>query len=133
MAASLTEATPSIPSDLERRARHALVGAALAGEPLGRHLGAGAPQAVGLGLAAALGERLGEVGEDQGEPQPEDDLAGEEQVVAAGDEVADEQHGGQDGHDLDHEHDRVADHGAGVELPDGAEERRADEGGAEQG
>ena len=32
------------------------------------------PQRVGLGLAAAFGHRLGEVGEEHGEPQPERDL-----------------------------------------------------------
>ena len=52
-------------------------------------------QRVGLGLAAAFGDRLGEVGEQHGEPQPEDDLEGEAEVAAAGDEVAEEQDRGQ--------------------------------------
>ena len=34
-------------------------------------------QRVGLRLAARLGHRLGEVGEEHGEPEPERDLAGE--------------------------------------------------------
>ena len=36
-----------------------------------RDLAPHAPQAVGLRLAAALRHRLGEVGEDHGEPEPE--------------------------------------------------------------
>ena len=37
-------------------------------------------------------------------------------LVAAGDEILDEQDGRESRHDLDHEHDRVPDHDARVEL-----------------
>ena len=49
----------------------------------------------GLRLAAALGDRFGEVGEQHREPQPEDDLELEAEVLAAGHEVADQDDGGQ--------------------------------------
>ena len=51
-------------------------------EAIGRRVLPGGPQAVGLGLAARLGQRLGEVGEQDGEQQQEgqrrlvDDQAG---------------------------------------------------------
>ena len=51
---------------------------------------------------------------------------------AAGGDVADEQDGGERGDDLDDEHDRVLDHLARIELVQGADERRPDEGGAEE-
>ena len=44
----------------------------------GRRCRTGLAQRVGLRLAAALGHRLGEVGEEDGEPQPRRDQAGEE-------------------------------------------------------
>ena len=47
---------------------------AVGGEQLGLRLGAAAPQRVGLRLAAAFGDGFGEVGEEHGEPEPEDDL-----------------------------------------------------------
>ena len=141
MAASLTEATPSITSpsegmmspastrtmspDLEARAGHKPVGVALApGEELGLGLGAGPAQRVGLRLAAPFRDGLGEVGEQNGEPEPQDDLDREAEVGAAGDEVTDEESRDQGAHDLDHEHDRVLDQDPRVELA----ERRADGG-----
>ena len=52
-----------------------------AGHGLGAHLA----QGVGVGLAAALGHRLGEIGEEAGEPQPEANLDVEQvALVAAG-------------------------------------------------
>ena len=54
------------------RGLHGLL-AAVGGEPPGHEVGAGAPQRLGLRLAAPLRHRLGEVREQHGEPQPEPD------------------------------------------------------------
>ena len=96
-------------------------------------LGAHRAQRVGLRAAAALGERLGEVGEHDGQPQPDRDGEGEEhRLVAAAeglaaDDLVDERDRRQHGADLDDEHDRVAHLHARVELLDRREDRRADE------
>ena len=64
---------------------------------------------IGLGLAAAFGHRLGEVGEQHGEPQPGGDLADHQRVWSPPErDVAGEQHGGQQGDDAGGEHHRVA-------------------------
>ena len=81
------------------------------------------PQRVGLGLAAALGHRLGEVGEQHREPQPHRDADDEARRDFARPVSADEdQHRRQHAADEDHEHHRVADLVARVEL---AERSRA--------
>ena len=91
MAASLTEAMPSMTSPsagitspaststtsptASSWAGSATIGRALSVDDqlgLGRH--PRGPQGVGLRLAAALGDGLGEVGEQHGEPEPERDL-----------------------------------------------------------
>ena len=73
----------------------------------------------GLRLAAALGHGFGEIGEQDGEPQPNNDLEGETKMLAAVHPVADEDNGGERGDDLDHEHHRVLHHQARVELGEG--------------
>ena len=79
-----------------------------------------------LGLAATLGERLGEVGEDHGQPQPDRHREGEPgRLVAASQRLAAEHLDqpsarGDHGADLDHEHDRVAHLHARVELDQAA-------------
>ena len=133
IAASLTEATPSMTSPSPGMISPASTSttspwrSAVAGDGLdaavgaiaARHgLGLGAPQARRLRLAAALGDRLGEVGEQHGEPQPEIDLEGEAEPRAAGGDVAQEQHGGERGDDRHHEHHRVVPEHARVELPE---------------
>ena len=89
---------------------------------LGDGLGAHRAQGVGLSLAAALGQRLGEIGEDDRQPQPDADREREPgRLVAAAqrgaaenlDQPADR---GDGGADLDHEHHRVADLVARIEL-----------------
>ena len=50
-------------------------------QPAGDGVGLGPAQRVGLRLAAALGDRLGEVGEQHGQPQPDDDQPGEHRRV----------------------------------------------------
>ena len=58
-------------------------------------------------LPQALGHRLGEVGEQDGEPEPEGNLGYEQQVdLGKADQPLDQDQGGQDAADLDHEHDR---------------------------
>ena len=143
IAASLTEATPSItsPSDGMRSpvststtspclswvAGNALpFGVRNVGQPLGDGLGLGLAQGRGLRLAAAFGDRLGEVGEQHREPEPEIDLEGKAQPAGARDEVADEEHRRQAGHHLDREHHGVAYHDARVELA-----QRVQDGGTE--
>ena len=71
----------------QRRRRHDLVGPVRA-LALRDRLGLGPPQRVGLRLAAALGHRFGEVGEQHGQPQPDRDLQLEAELAAAGDDVA---------------------------------------------
>ena len=90
-----------------------------AGEALGLGLGAGPAQILGLGLAPPLGHRLGEIGEDHGEPEPEDDLGGEADPAMAGEDVPDQDDGGQRRDDLDHEHHGVAGECPRVELAQG--------------
>ena len=55
----------------------------LVDDQLGLGLVAGLAQACGLRLAAALGDGFGEIGEQHGEPQPDDDLEGEAEMLAA--------------------------------------------------
>ena len=137
IAASLTEATPSITSpspgmtspastrtrspDLEVLGRSPLVELAIVGgeQPLCGRGGARGAQGVGLRLASTLGHRLGEVGEEEREPQPQDDLEAEAEMVGARRQVAQEEDGGEERHDLDDEHHRVADHLSRVELAEG--------------
>ncbi len=100
----------SIPASLEA-ARH--------------HAAARRAQRVGLRAAAALGDRLGQVGEEDREPQPERDDPGEPEAVGpAPDQVGDEDAGGQRAADLDHEHDRLAHLHPRVELADRGAGRR---------
>ena len=93
-----------------------------------------APPAQGsrLGLAASLGHGLGEVGEEQREPEPERDLNVEEDVLAAG-HVAHEQEADQDRADQHDEHDRVAGLEPRVELAKRVPDGRADDRAVEQG
>ena len=52
-------------------------------QPPRRRLLLGRAQGVGLGFAARFGHRLGKVGEDDREPQPERDLQREADVAGA--------------------------------------------------
>ena len=91
---------------------------AVAPAPAGDGLAAGLAQRRRLGLAAALGHGLGEVGEQHGEPQPRRHQPGEAVGVADGEDR------GQDAADLDDEHHRVAGLDPGVELAEAVEDRR---------
>ena len=70
-------------------------------------------QRVRLRLAAPLGDRLGEVGEEHREPEPDGDRAREPERRGrrlAVEQIADEDQRGEQAADLDHEHDRVLRH-----------------------
>ena len=86
---------------------------------------------VGLRLAAALGDRLGEVAEEHREPQPDRDRerepAGPGRARRRSTCTRREQRA-----DLDHEHDRVADHVARVELAQRAARSPREDGALEQ-
>ena len=88
-------------------------------------LGAHRPQRVGLRLAAALRDRLGEVAEDDRQPQEERDREGEPPPGPRCrlSQISVVTHGA----DLDHEHDRVADHLARVELGQRRQHRGAED------
>ncbi len=77
-------------------------------QQLGQGLAFHPAQAGGLGAAAALGQGLGEVGEQHGKPQPqgnaEDKAAGCFTLAAQGLEP---EQGGEDAAQVDHEHHRV--------------------------
>ena len=74
---------------------------------LGLGLCALTPQRFGLSLAATFGDRFGEVGKQDGEPQPQDDLELEAELPATRDEIADKNDRGQDRDDLENEDDRI--------------------------
>jgi hypothetical protein len=83
----------------------------------GRGGGAHLPQRRRLGLAAPLGHGLGEVGEQDGEPQPDDELELEFHVDRrAPREIVHEEHAHQERANLDHEHDGVLRHRPRVQL-----------------
>jgi hypothetical protein len=86
------------------------------GHAVGEHVLASPAQRRGLRLAAALGHRLGEVGEPHGQPQPGRQAADEADVGGAGGQRVDEQERGEQAAELDDEHHRRAHHPARVEL-----------------
>ena len=125
IAASLTEAMPSITSPSEgmmspaststtsptlssvRGHEPIVLLVARTRDQLGLGLGALPAQRIGLRLAAALGHGFGKVGEQHREPQPQNDLELEADMLAAGDEIADQDHRRQRGDDFEHEHHRI--------------------------
>ena len=102
-------------------------------QPLRPHLLAHRAQGRRLRLAATLGERLGEIREEHGEPQPQrrgPDEPGRGLALTA--ERIDPQPRGQQAADEDDEHHRVAGLDARVQLAERICDRRADERGIEQ-
>ena len=87
-----------------------------------------------LGLPAPFRHRLGEVGEEHGDPEPGCDHARED-VLLGGRvaEVLDEEDRHDDAPDLDEEHHRIAGDVARVELPEGGQRGASDDRGIEQG
>ena len=96
---------------LEVRAGHepVILLVARTGDQLGLSLGALAPQRIGLGLAAALGNGFGEIRKQHGEPQPHNDLKLKTDLSAAGEQITNEDHGGEYRDNLKHEHHRIFD------------------------
>ena len=101
-------------------------------QALGPRVAAGLAHGVGLGLAAALGDRLGEIGEQHGEPEPGRDLAGEQGLPVAGDEIAEEQERDAERHDLGDEDHRVPGERPRVELAEGLDRGPARDGRVEE-
>jgi len=90
-------------------------------QPLRRGFRSGLAQVVGLRLAASFGHRLGKVGEQHGEPEPESDLQFKHDAGYAGnwlDDSAYELNRGQHAADFDDEHHRVFHHRARTQLDD---------------
>jgi hypothetical protein len=71
---------------------------------LGLGLDAGPAQGFGLGLAASLRNRLGEIREQEREPKPQDDLEREAQALSTCSDIAQEEHRHQQADDLDNEY-----------------------------
>ena len=87
-------------------------------QPLRRRLAPRATQGVGLGFAAALRHRLGEIGEEHREPQPNRHAEDETPVTRQSgvDQRPYELNGGDDAANLDDEHHRVLGLDARIEL-----------------
>ncbi len=112
-------------------------------EPLGHRRGTRAAQGIGLRLAAPLGHGLGEVGEDHGEPQPDGHRQHEQNLIGQlgagklrrglGEEQAHELDGGDYAAHLHHEHHRVLDLHARVQLLEGVGDGAPDDGGVPDG
>jgi hypothetical protein len=111
--------------EIERRDGHDhFFQAALAGrvdQALGLGFAPGAAQRVGLRLAASLRHRLGEIGEQHGEPQPRRDLPGEGRGARVGYRVAREKHGHDGRDDLGDEDHRIVGEAARIEFFHGVE------------
>jgi hypothetical protein len=83
---------------------------------LGRRVGFRAPEKVRLRLAPALGNRLGEIGEEYREPKPQRDCKIESGLRAMLREITEEEIRRDGCADFDDEHHGVARHPARVEL-----------------
>ncbi len=86
------------------------------GDHVRRRLRLGFAKRIRLCFAASFRHRLGEVGEQNGEPEPQGDLQVEAEVPLMAQLIGDEQHCRQHAADLHHEHDRVLHHGLGIQL-----------------
>jgi hypothetical protein len=104
-------------------------------EPLRPRVGARLAQGRCLRLSAALGHGFREIRKQQAYPEPEPDLKREFQRgrVYPCHKVPQVDNRRQHAHDLDHEHDRIADHESRVELAERLPDRRTDDRRIEQG
>jgi hypothetical protein len=104
-------------------------------QPAGPHVPSHLPERVGLGLAAPLGDRLGEIGEDDREPEPQAHREREPSRRRAGrldDPVADPQERREQAAHLDDEHHRVPGHEARVQLGEARDRGGAQDRGVEE-
>ncbi len=101
---------------------------------LGHHELLGSAQRRGLGSAPALGQRLGEIGEQHREPQPQGRDADEpRRCFALTTERLHPQPGGEQAADEDDEHHRVPELNPWIQLAEGADQGRRDQGRIEHG
>ena len=114
-------------TDVEEARGH-LLDATVGKSAVGDGLAAGLAQRRGLGLAAALRHRLGEVREEHCGPEEERHQEREDVLARRRlPEVADEEDRRVDAADLDHEHHRVAEHHPRVELAEAVLDRGPDD------
>ena len=97
---------------------------ACAGNELGLGFGALTAQRVGLCLTPTLGDGFREVGEQHGEPQPQDNLKLKADMPAAGHQIANQDHRRERRDDFEHEHDRILHQRSRIELDEGRADRR---------
>ena len=119
-------------ADLQRMGPHRLEDVAHAHQDLGDGFAAHTTQRVRLGLAAALGHRLGEGGEQHRHPQPGHDLDLEADAGRAHNDVTHHQHGGDQRHQLDGEHHRVLHQFPGMQLGEACHQGGLQDGRVEQ-
>ena len=94
----------------------------------GRGLGLRLAQRRRLRLAAPFGHRLGEVGEQDGEPEPERDLPGEQRVARAAGQLLDPDDRRDQAADLDDEHHGILELNPRIELAERIGDRLPDDG-----
>ncbi len=92
---------------------------AVAADALGHGIGFGFAQGIGLRFAAGFGHGFGEVGEQNGEPEPEGDLDLEADIGAVGEQIAKQEESGESRADFDDEHDRILEQRDRVQLDEG--------------
>ena len=139
MADSSTDATPSTispspgmssPAETETRSSDAQLGAgnlldsAVRCVALRHGFRSGPAQRFCLGLAAALGHGFGEVGKQNGEPEPQRDLQVKAECLVRMENQKDRR---DDAADFDDEHDGIAHHVARVEFEQRTPHSAADE------
>ena len=101
-----------------------VVGSVRSGQQLGLGLGPAAAERIRLRLAASFRHRFREVGEQHGEPQPEDDLEREADAGASNCKIPHQKDRRERRHDGNDEHDRVLRQRARIELAKCIADRR---------
>ena len=93
-------------------------------EPPGRDLGAGGPEALGLGLPLKLRQRFGVVGKEERQPQPQGDHRGEEPLSGMPDEGVEGHERGEEAPDLHQKHHGISPQTERVQHDDGLADGR---------